>query len=90
MQAEDTKDDAPERITREDLQRAEREGLQDPASLSIFLTWYQLGGPQHGITLTEAVTMSAELRNDIFYLLRELHRMRRNRSRTKAKSKKTP
>ena len=70
------------------MQRAEREGLQDPASLSIFLTWYQLGGPQHGITLTEAITMPAELRNDIFYLLRELHRMRRNRSRTKAKSKK--
>ncbi len=54
------------------------------------MTWYQLGGPQHGITLTEAITMPAELRNDIFYLLRELHRMRRNRKRTREKAKKAP
>ena len=61
--------------------------MQDAASLSIFLTWYQLGGAEKGITLTEAMTIPATLRNDIFYLLRELHRMRRGRKQRKGDKK---
>jgi len=81
LDAEDAPDDTEQRITRADLERAETEGLQDEASLSVFLTWYHLGGVQRGISITEAAEMPATLRNDVFYLLRELNRMRRRRKR---------
>ena len=71
LDAENAPDDAGQKISRADLEKAELEGLQDPASLTIFLTWYQLGGVQRRI---EAAEMPA-LRNDIFYLLREMNRM---------------
>lgn len=79
LDAENAPDDAGQKISRADLEKAELEGLQDPASLTIFLTWYQLGGVQRGISLTEAAEMPATLRNDIFYLLREMNRMRKRR-----------
>lgn len=53
----------------------------DPVNLEIFLTWYQLNGPEHGISITEAATMPAALRQDLLYLLRELGKLRRRRDK---------
>jgi hypothetical protein len=70
-------------LTQEDLKAAERERLQDPAHLDLFLDWYQLGGLEKGIGLSELATMPAALRADLLYLLRELGRMRRQRKARK-------
>lgn len=74
-------------MTKEDLKAAEREGLQDPAHLDLFLDWYQLGGLERGIGLGELATMPAALRADLLYLLKELGRMRRQRKTRKKGTK---
>jgi len=39
--------------------------------LTVFLTWYSLGGLRQPPTLTEIAAMPADLRHDILFLLRE-------------------
>lgn len=80
-------DGAPERISKADLQRAEREGLIDPAHLDLFVTWWQLGGMERGMSLTEIAQMPASLRTDVLYLLGELGKLRRSRRRAGEKKK---
>lgn len=79
--AKERDDGPPERLTKADMQRAEREGLIDPAHLDIFVTWWQLGGMERGVSLTELVNMPAALRADVLYLLGEMGKIRRSRKR---------
>ncbi len=85
LDAEERKPDAAgERITPEDLADAERRQLIDEAHLTVFLTWYQLGGIEHPPTITEIAGWPDALRRDLLYLLSELGRMRRQRRKRKA------
>ena len=69
-------------ITPEDMDRADREGLLDEANLTIFMTWWQLGGMEHPPTITEIAEMPAALRHDLIYLITEFGRLRRTRNRS--------
>lgn len=78
-------DDKPPEITEADLKRVERETLIDPANLQIFLTWYQFGGPDHGLSPMEAAAMPAAMRQDFMLCLKYLGQARRQvRNRKKA------
>lgn len=68
-----------EPITDEDMRRAETEGLIDEANLTVFATWWQLGGMQQPPSITEVAEMPAALRHDLIYLLAEFGRLRRSR-----------
>ena len=78
-------DGAPERISKADMQRAEREGLIDPAHLDLFVTWWQLGGMERGMSLMEIAQMPASLRADALYLLGEIGKLRRSKRRADKK-----
>lgn len=80
-------DDAPQRITREEMDAADRAGLIDEGNLTVFVTWYQLGGMEQAPSITEIANMPAALRHDLLYLLGEFGRMRRSRDRSKKKGK---
>ena len=74
--------DSPTRLTKEDLKRAERNGLIEPANLDLFVTWWQFGSAP--MSLTEIASMPAVLRHDVLYLLGELGRLRASRRKAKA------
>lgn len=80
-------DAPPRRITREEMDAADRQGLIDEAHLSVFVTWYQLGGMESKPTITEIAAMPAALRHDLIYLLSEFGRLRKSRERKKGKAK---
>ena len=80
-------DDGNRRITAEDMAAADRQGLIDEANLSVFVTWYQLGGMESKPTITEIAAMPAALRHDLIYLLSEFGRLRKSRERKKGKAK---
>ena len=69
------------------MDAADRAGLIDEANLSVFVTWYQLGGMESKPTITEIAAMPASLRHDLIYLLAEFGRLRRTRDRRKKGSK---
>lgn len=87
LDGEDRDEDAPEWITEEDLARAEREGLIDPAHLDLFVTWYFFGGPQRGLSPQEIADMPAAMRRDFVFLLGKLGQKRRRRKRAKGGKK---
>lgn len=70
-------------ITREEMDKVEREGLCDDVSLDIFLTWYTFGGISRGLGLAEIVQMPLWLRKDFRYILGALGARRRDRKRAK-------
>lgn len=51
-------------ITKEDLERAEREHVHDMANLQVFLRWIALGGMMRGISVTEAATLPVTMLRD--------------------------
>lgn len=67
------------------MDAADRHGLIDEANLSVFVTWYQLGGMESAPTITEIAAMPAALRHDLLYLLAEFGRLRKARDRQKEK-----
>lgn len=69
------------------MDAADRHGLIDEANLSVFVTWYQLGGMESKPTITEIADMPAALRHDLIYLLSEFGRLRKSRERRKGKAK---
>lgn len=73
----------PARLTKEDVQRADRRGLIDEGSLDVFVTWWQFGGMEKGLSLIEIVQMPAALRSDMLYLLGELGKIRKGRRKAK-------
>lgn len=56
--------------------------LIDEAHLTVFLTWYQMGGMQSPPTLSEVAAWPAALRHDILYLIREMGDAREGRRKT--------
>lgn len=66
-------------IDEEAMKKVEREGLCSEASLDIFVNWYTFGGAEHGLTLTEILTMPTWLRKDFAYILGVMGRRRRER-----------
>ena len=80
-------DEGSRRITAEDMAAADRHGLIDEANLSVFVTWYQLGGMESHPAITEIAGMPASLRHDLLYLLGEFGRLRRSRERKAKKGK---
>ena len=61
------------------MRQADREGLLDEANLTIWLTWYQLGGTEAPPTISEIAQWPAALRNDVLYLTRQLGDIRRSK-----------
>lgn len=79
-------DDKPQRLTREEVQRSSQP-LIDPASLDIFVTWWQFGGMEHGLSVSEVAAMPAALRHDLLLLLGEMGKIRRSRRKAKPDAK---
>ena len=69
------------------MEAADRAGLIDEGNLSVFVTWYQLGGMEQAPTITEIANMPAALRHDLLYLLSEFGRMRKARDRSRKREK---
>lgn len=59
------------------LNKSDREGLTDFANLDIFLLWYQMGGSEHGLSISEISTMSASMVKDFLYLLGKLSKKKK-------------
>ena len=76
--------DNDDEITAADLADAERQRLIDDAHLDLFVTWYQFGGQERGLSPMEIAAMPADLLSDFQTLLAMLGRERR---RAKAKHK---
>ena len=68
------------------MRQADREGLLDEANLTIWLTWYQLGGTEAPPTISEIAQWPAALRNDVLYLTRQLGDIRRSKKSASKKS----
>lgn len=66
-------------IDEEAMKKVEKEGLCNEASLDIFVQWYSFGGSEHGLTLTEILSMPTWLRRDFAYILGVMGRRRRER-----------
>lgn len=77
-------DDSDAEITASDLADADRQRLIDDAHLDLFVTWYQFGGQERGLSPMEIAAMPADLLSDFQTLLAMLGRERR---RAKAKHK---
>jgi hypothetical protein len=67
--------DDEEEITPEKMEAAERDGLCDNRNLTLFATWYALGGSERGLTLGEIKNMSAAELKDFGYMLRVVGRI---------------
>jgi len=82
---DDKRPKTPEKLLAEQAARkAGREhGLNDPASLDIFATWYAFGGMQHGLSPTEVAEMPTWLRDDFRFLIGELGYERKQRDSQK-------
>lgn len=78
---DDKRPKTPEKLLAEqEARRLSREhGLNDPASLDIFATWYAFGGMQHGLSPTEVAEMPTWLRDDFRFLIAELGHERKIR-----------
>ena len=63
-------------LTEEDMKRIDYEAFVKPEHLDLFLTWYGFGGAEKGISLTEIMTLPADVITDFSYLMRELGRYR--------------
>lgn len=90
---DDKRTKTPEKLLAEkEARKISREhGLNDPASLDIFSTWYAFGGMQHGLTPTEVAAMPTWLRDDFRFLISELGYERKQRdSKKKADEPPTP
>lgn len=74
-------DEGHQHISREDAEAADRTGLIDEENLTLFLDWYQLGGMEHGISISELAEMPATRRHDLLWLLGELGKARRTAER---------
>jgi len=61
----------------------EREGLSNPASMAIFMRWRQFGGMEHGISLSDILTLPEWLLHDLGYIVGELEKERRRRPKKK-------
>jgi len=59
------------------LNQSDREGLTDFSNLDIFLLWYQMGGSEHGLSISEISTMSASMVKDFLYLLGKLSKKKK-------------
>ena len=57
--------------------RAEREGLTNFANLNLFLLWYQMGGSEHGLSLSELAKAPASMIKDFLYLLGRLSKKKK-------------
>lgn len=66
-------------LTEADLKRVESEGLIKPEHLDIFVTWYAFSGMEKGLSISEILTLPAELLTDFKYLLRRLSELREKR-----------
>lgn len=64
-------------LDEEVLNKSDREGLTDFANLDIFLLWYQMGGSEHGLSISEISTMSASMVKDFLYLLGKLSKKKK-------------
>lgn len=90
---DDKRSKTPEKLLAEQAARkAGREhGLNDPASLDIFSTWYAFGGMQHGLSPVEVAEMPTWLRDDFRFLISELGYERKQRDgKKKADTPPTP
>lgn len=63
-------------IDQEDWERIEKEGLIHDANLNLFLTWYLFGGTERGISLSELMTLPADVIADFTYIFRRLGEIR--------------
>jgi len=61
----------------------EREGLSNPASLSIFMLWMQFGGAEHGLSLDDIMNQPAWLLHDFAYINGVISKERRRRPKKK-------
>jgi len=59
-------------LTEADFAAADAAGLCDDANLDLFLVWYQFGGLEKGLSLTEIATMPATQLKDFQYILSRL------------------
>lgn len=76
------------RLDEETLNQSEREGLTDFANLDIFLLWYQMGGSEHGLSISEISTMSASMVKDFLYLLGKLSKKKKKLRKEKERMEK--
>jgi hypothetical protein len=70
---------------------ADRPGkaLIDEAHLTVFLTWWQMGGAQSPPTISEVLTWPADLRHDMLHLMQEMGEAQgAARKKRKARTKK--
>ena len=80
-------------LTPDELRRKAKEqeldGLCNPVSLEIFITWYTFGGAQAGLSPTEVLSMPAWLRQDFSliqnYIADERDRVERYKPKKKGK-----
>jgi hypothetical protein len=63
--------DRPRRISREDAAQA-ADGLLDEAHLTVFTTWWGMGGAQSPPTISEIAAWPAALRHDMLLLMGEM------------------
>ena len=86
---DDAKQKTPEKLLAEQAARKEsrERGLNEPASLDIFSTWYAFGGMQHGLSPVEVADMPTWLRDDFRFLISELGHERKQRDGQKKKDK---
>ncbi len=90
---DDKRTKTPEKLLAEkEARKISREhGLNDPASLDIFSTWYAFGGMQNGLSPVEVAAMPTWLRDDFRFLISELGYERKQRdSKKKADEPPTP
>lgn len=66
-----------DRKLEEEGARAEREGLTDFANLNLFLLWYQMGGSEHGLSLSELAKAPGSMVKDFLFLLGRLSKKKK-------------
>jgi hypothetical protein len=72
-------------ITEEDLLRAERDGLCDSSSLTVFQIWYAFGGYHRGLSIDEIERMSAPRLKDFLYLSSRVARIQRRQDKRRSR-----
>ena len=84
----DDDDDDGLSLDEEVLNQSDREGLTDFSNLDIFLLWYQMGGSEHGLSISEISTMSASMVKDFLYLLGKLGKKKKKLRKEKERMEK--
>lgn len=63
-------------LVEDDWEHIQLQGLVNPNSFDLFLTWYAFGGTERGISLTELIALPADIIKDFQYILGQLSQIR--------------